>query len=105
MIEKLYVIEMDDSIFLLLIALAIVAFFILFVRQLPNHRSVSWEVYHNLQAQNESLQKALEDKERELREATAKLAAQERTLLHQQEQAAGAGNQVRTDDQPHTPRV
>ncbi|MCS6929803.1 MAG: DNA recombination protein RmuC [Saprospiraceae bacterium] len=77
---------MDDSIFLLLIALAIVAFFILFVRQLPNHRSVSWEVYHNLQAQNESLQKALEDKERELREATAKLAAQERTLLHQQEQ-------------------
>lgn len=76
---------MDNTLLLLIGAIVLIIVVLLFLRRAPAGESISAEVYRNLQAQNEALQKALQAKEQELREATAQIAAQAQTLAHQRE--------------------
>lgn len=76
---------MDNTLLLLIGAIVLVIVVLLFLKRAPTGESISAEVYRNLQAQNEALQKALQAKEQELREATAQIAAQVQTLAHQRE--------------------
>ena len=77
---------MDNILLFLLVgAIVLVVLALLFARRTAGAEGISAEVYRDLQAQNEALQKTLQAKEIELREAFSKLSAQEQTLKHQRE--------------------
>ncbi|MCS7037678.1 MAG: DNA recombination protein RmuC [Saprospiraceae bacterium] len=77
---------MDNTLLLLVGAIVLVLVVLLLLKRAPVGENVSAEVYRDLQAQNEVLQKALQAKEQELRDAVAQIAAQAQTLAHQRDQ-------------------
>jgi len=76
---------MDNTILLLIGAIILVAVLLLLLRRASGGEAISAEIYRDLQQQNEALRRTLVEKERELRDATATIAAQEQSLIHQRE--------------------
>ncbi len=85
---------MDQTLLLFVGAIVLVVIVLAMIRRNSGSEGVPIEVHRHLQHQHEELQKTLETKEQELRQAAEKLSRQEQIIAHQKEQIMSHGTEL-----------